>query len=62
MEFGRDPAAINITAFAPHGLDRKGGEAAEIRRAGADRLVVPLQSENQGALLAELEELAGALL
>jgi probable F420-dependent oxidoreductase len=59
-EFGRDPAAINISAFAPRGLS--GGEAAEIRRAGADRLIVPLQSENQQALLAELEELAGALL
>ncbi len=61
-EYGRDPATINISAFAPGGYFRKTEEAAEIRRAGADRLVVYLESEDQASLLDELDALAGALL
>ncbi len=61
-EFGRDPASINISAFSPPGLFRKSSDAAELRKAGANRLVVNLLGQNEAELLDELDELAGELL
>ena len=55
---GRDPGTINITAFAPDGMFRKRGDLAALAAAGADNVVLWLQGDSEGALLAELDTLA----
>ena len=55
---GRDPGTINITAFAPDGMFRKRGDLKALAAAGADNVVLWLQGDSEGALLAELEALA----
>ena len=59
---GRDPASIDITAFAPTGLFRTPAELDELGKAGADNVVLWLDGQNEQDLLAELEELAGTVL
>lgn len=60
-EAGRDPATLDITLFAPTGMFRKSNEVAEVAKAGGDNVVLWLNGQSQAAILAELEELAGAL-
>lgn len=58
---GRDPAAIDITVFAPDGLFRSAAALAELAEAGADNVVLWLKGHNGDDLLNELDELAAAL-
>ncbi len=61
-QFKRNPKSLDITAFAPDGLFRTASEVSQLEKAGADNLVIWLRGQNQQELLAELEDLAGALL
>lgn len=59
---GRDPKSIEITLFAPSGMFRTASEVSQLEKAGADNVVIWLQGQNEAETLAELEDLAGALL
>lgn len=58
---GRDPATLDITAFAPGGLFRQSADVKTLAAAGADNVVIWLQSDNEADVLAELDALAAAL-
>jgi len=57
-ELGRDPKSINITAFAPDGMFRKRSDIATLAKAGADKVVLWLQGQDEAAILKELDALA----
>jgi alkanesulfonate monooxygenase SsuD/methylene tetrahydromethanopterin reductase-like flavin-dependent oxidoreductase (luciferase family) len=57
-EAGRDPASIIITAFAAPGLFQTKADVKKLADAGADNMVVFLNSETQAEVLAEIEALA----
>lgn len=59
---GRNPASIDITLFSPDGCFRKAHEIADAEKAGADNVVLWLQGQDEQAIVAELEDLAGELL
>jgi len=59
---GRDPDSLEITLFAPTGLFRTASEVSQLEKAGANNVVIWLQGQNEADTLAELEDLAGALL
>ncbi len=58
---GRDPAELQIAMFSPAGLFRSSQDLAEVAKAGADATVIWLRSTEQKTMLAELEDLAGAV-
>ena len=58
---GRNPATIEITAFAPPGMFRTARDVKALASAGADGVVLSLPEDNQADTLAQLEALAAAL-
>lgn len=60
-KIGRNPAELEICAFAPPGLFRTATDVKALAGAGAHNMVVWLNGKSQAELLAELEALAGAL-
>ena len=60
-KIGRNPAELEICAFAPLGMFRTATDVKALAGAGADNMVVWLDGKSQAELLAELEALAGAL-
>jgi probable F420-dependent oxidoreductase len=58
---GRDPATLDITAFAPGGMFRRSADIKMLAAAGADNAVIWLQGSNEADILAELAELAADL-
>lgn len=58
---GRDPASLEITAFAPPHLYQTTKDVKAIADAGADNLVLFVDEASQAATLAKLEALAGEL-
>ncbi len=59
--FDRNPSELDITMFAPDGFFRTKTDMAAVADAGADGIVVWLQSSEQSSMLEELSELAGGL-
>ncbi len=59
---GRDPESIDILAFGFPGQFRTAGEVEELVEAGADRVTVWLTRTEGEAALAEIEEIAAAVL
>ena len=57
----RNPAELDITMFAPDGFFRTKNDMTAVADAGADGIVVWLQSSDQSSMLEELSELAGDL-
>ena len=58
---GRDPDRIDINLFAPTGMFRTKSELAEVAKAGADNALLWLTGNDEKEILAELEDIAGAL-
>jgi probable F420-dependent oxidoreductase len=61
QDAGRNPTEIQVTALGPEGLFRTREELAELAEAGADAVVIWLQGMDQEAIVAELDNLAGAV-
>jgi probable F420-dependent oxidoreductase len=59
---GRDPQSIAIVAFGGPGQFRERGRIDELAQAGADHATIWIKSTTQAEALAEVEELAGAVL
>jgi probable F420-dependent oxidoreductase len=59
---GRDPKTISIFAFGGPGQHRSREQIAELVRAGVDHTSLWLKKTTRAEVLAELEELAGAVL
>ena len=57
----RDPAQLDISLFAPDSTFRTPADLREAAKAGATNTVIWLQGTDQKAVLAELDELAGAI-
>lgn len=58
---GRDPASLEITAFAPPGMYHSAKDVKTLAQAGADNVVLFVDEATQADTLAKLEALAGAL-
>ena len=58
---GRNPADLEISAFAPPGVFRTAQDTKALAQAGARNVVLWLDAKSQADTLAELERLAGVL-
>lgn len=58
---GRNPADLEISAFAPPGMFRTAQDTKALAQAGARNVVLWLAAKSQADTLAELERLAGVL-
>ena len=58
---GRNPADLEISAFAPPGMFRTAQDTKALAQAGARNVVLWLDAKSQADTLAELERLAGVL-
>ena len=57
-QVGRDPATINITAFAPDGFFRTKADIKRLADASANNVVLWLRGNSEAEILRELETLA----
>jgi probable F420-dependent oxidoreductase len=58
---GRDPDGLDMSLFAPTGMFRTRADLAEVAKAGASNTILWLTGNDEKEILAELEDLAGAL-
>ena len=61
-ELGRDPHALDFTAFGLEHQWRSAKEIREFERAGANRVVLWLIGQDLDSILPEMEELARTVL
>lgn len=61
-ELGRDPHALDFTAFGLEHQWRSAKEIGEFERAGANRVVLWLIGQDLDSILPEMEELASTVL
>jgi probable F420-dependent oxidoreductase len=59
---GRDPNALDFTVFGGEGQWRSAKDIREFERAGANRVVLWLKSEDLNTVLSEMEEMAREVL
>jgi probable F420-dependent oxidoreductase len=58
---GRNPAELEMVAFAPPGMHRTAPEIKALAQAGADNMVIWLTAKTQQDTLAEIEALAASI-